>query len=352
MKVSIGILAHNEASSIRRTLQSLLQQSLFQSFQMTPNTPPIELEIIGVPNGCSDNTAAIMHDTLSHIAPSAADHTLTWKICELPQPGKPNAWNHYVHEFSSRNADYLILMDADIWFPDRHTLSAMVHFLMQEKQVWVAVDRPVKDVVLKANKTVVEHLSNFVSELSGSGGTVWLCGQLYCARADILRQIYMPAALTAEDGFLYQMVTTNCLTTPSQAYRIARVPDALHVFEAYTHPRQLLRHERWLVVTNITNTLIFEHLQRCLTQTATAHTASALFREWDEKSPHWVTKLIQAERLKQSGWLSPPEFLMRRFVNLRNKSLIKACCLLPVAIVAMLVDLLALYAANRQLSKI
>lgn len=350
MKVSIGILAHNEAAGIHKTLESLLQQSIFDP--RTEGEATVEVEIIGVPNGCYDETPQVMRDSLTSLVPAEQHPAVTWQICELTQPGKPNAWNHYVHEFSQPDADYLILMDADIWFPDRHTLISMVNVLEQNAHVWVSVDRPVKDVLLKQNKNLAEHLSSFVSELSGSGGAVWLCGQLYCARASVLRQIYMPSELTADDSFLYQMVTTNCLTTQPQRDRIALAPNALHVFEAYTHPRQLLKHERWLVVANITNSLIFEHSQQYLGQSAPECSASTLFREWDQHNPRWVAKLIQAERSKQSGWLSPPEFLVRRFVNLRNKPLIKAVFLLPLAIVAMFVDLVALYAANRKLSKV
>ncbi|MBE9030415.1 glycosyltransferase [filamentous cyanobacterium LEGE 11480] len=347
MKVSIGILAHNEATTIRKTLESLLQQTIFQ-----PGERSLELEIVGVPNGCRDNTAEVMRRTFAGIINPVDYPQVTWKICELAQPGKPNAWNHYVHELADPQADYMFLMDADIWFPEPYTLGSMLNVLEQDPYIWVAVDRPVKDVVLKQNKNLIDHLSSFVSELSGSGGAVWLCGQLYCARASILRQIYMPSELTADDGFLYQMVTTNCLTTPIQRDRIARAPDALHVFEAYTHPRQLLKHERWLVVANITNTLIFEHLHTALKQLPSDRSASSLFREWDQQNPRWVANLIHAERTKQSGWLSPPEYLVRRFINLHNKPLIKMILLFPLAFVAMCVDLLALCAANRELSKV
>ncbi|NJN48604.1 MAG: hypothetical protein HC805_00785 [Alkalinema sp. RL_2_19] len=113
-----------------------------------------------------------------------------------------------------------------------------------------------------------------------------------------------------------------------------------------TDPKQLLKHERWLVIANITNTLIFEHLHRSLKQVSDPQAAAMLFRQWDQQDPHWVSNLIQAER-KQSGWLSPPEFLVRRFINLQRKPWFKVILLLPFAVAAMMMDLFALCAANR-----
>jgi glycosyltransferase involved in cell wall biosynthesis len=341
MKISIGILAHNEAASIHITLESLFQQSLFQSDQH-------QIEVICVPNGCSDETAIVSGQILTRLMKQYAPRNTQWKICELTQPGKPNAWNHYVHNFSDPDADYLVLMDADIWFAQLETLDRMVGLLDREPEVWVAVDQPIKDVVLKKNKNPIEHLSTFVSELSGSNNAVWLCGQLYCTRASVLRKIYFPLELTADDGFLYEMITTEGLTTECQPHRIARAPMASHVFEAYTNPRQLIRHERWLVVTNITTALIYERVKN----TPEVHSVAQLFRTWDQQTPNWVSHLLREKRAAQSGWMSPPAFLGRRFTNLRYKSFGKAVLLFPLAIVAMTVDLMTLYTANQELSKV
>jgi hypothetical protein len=355
MKVSIGILAHNEEKTLRKTLDSLFQQSLLQ-----PGDQPLEIEIICVPNGCHDRTGEVAREIFTELAQTnevielaegQCRKKVTWQVCELAQPGKPNAWNHYVHQFADPNSDYIMLMDADIWFDQTQTLTLLVDFLEQHPEVRVAVDQPIKDVILKTHKNLLEHLSTFVSELSGSGGAAWLCGQLYCARADILRKIYMPAELSVDDGFLYQMVTTDCLTMPSQPDLIAKVPAASHVFEAYINPRQLIKHERWLVVSNITNDLIFEHVNQNHLPALDPTPSSNLFRHWDQQNPHWVKHLIQEKLTSQVGWISPPAFLGRRFMNLRRQPLFKALTLLPLAIAALCVDLITLYAANRQLTK-
>ena len=350
MIISIGILAHNEAASIHKTLESLFQQSLFKNQNHT-------IEIICVPNGCSDRTADRSREVLTQLVSPDLSSTVTWDVCELAQPGKPNALNHYVHQFSDRQADYLILMDADIWFEQEKTLESLVDLLERESHVWVSVDQPIKDVISKPNKNLIEHLSTFVSELSGSNNAVWLCGQLYCARAGVLRNIYMPTELSAEDSFLYQMVTTDGLKTEPRPDRIARAPQASHVFETYTNPQQLIKHERWLIIANITNSLIFEHVQKAVKDMQSMpsqelYSASTLFRTWDQQNPRWVTQLLQKKLIAQSGWISPPAFLARRFTNLRYKSLWKALLLLPLATMALGIDLITLYTANQELSKV
>jgi Glycosyl transferase family 2 len=347
MKISIGMLAYNEASGIRDTLESFLQQSIFRS-----TDPAYEIEIIAVPNGCRDQTAAIMRETFDRLINPIDYPQVSWQVHELARPGKSNAWNHYVHQFSDPQAEYFFLVDADILFPDHHTLLPLLNLLEQDPTVDVAVDQPVKDVVLKPRKNLIDHLSTVISQLSGSSGAAWLCGQLYCVRAAALRQIYIPAELPAQDAFLYEMLTTQCLTTPQQRDRIARVPDTLHIFEAYTHPQKLLKHERLMLIAKITNALVFEQLHGVLHQATDRQSAAALCREWDQKNPQWVKHLIRTKRRNQSGWLVPSAFWRRRFINLGNKPLFKQLWLFPLAIGAMLVDLFVLYDANRELAKI
>jgi Glycosyl transferase family 2 len=347
MKISIGMLAYNEASGIRQTLESFLHQSIFRSAARG-----FEIEIIAVPNGCRDNTAEIMRQTLGQIVNPTDYPGVSWQVHELTRPGKSNAWNHFVHEFSDPKADYFFLVDADILFPDHHTLLPLLELLEREPQVGVAVDQPIKDVVLKSHKNLIEHLSSFVSQLSGSSGAAWLCGQLYCVRAELLRQIYIPAELPAQDAFLYEMLTTNCLTAPQRRDRIARVPDTLHIFEAYVHPQKLLKHERLMLVAKITNAVVFEHLQGALRQMPNRQSAAALCREWDQQNPQWVKNLIRTKRRNQAGWFVPSAFWQRRFADLPNKSLFKRIFLFPLALLAMGVDLFVLYSANRELSKV
>ncbi|MGQ4648012.1 glycosyltransferase [Lyngbya aestuarii] len=341
LKISIGILAYNESSSIGSALRSLLQQSLFQK----PD-PNIVIEIVVVPNGCTDDTAAFASLTLKELVTESANSNVRWQVCEVEQPGKPNAWNLYVHQFSDTTADYLFLMDADIKFLDPDTLRSMIDTLESTPDAWISVDKPVKDVALKEKKNLIEKLSVSVSGLSGSGGAAWICGQLYCGRASVLRRIYLPSGLSADDSFLYTMVVTDCLTSPDVFERVVLAKSASHIFEAYTNLNHLLRHEQWLVVSNIINSFVYDYLRAGCNET---QDVTLLIKEKNDQDPLWVSQIIQTMVSKKGWWLIPPELLFRRFKNLRHKPPQKVLFLIPLAVTAFFVDLLILLKANRQL---
>jgi cellulose synthase/poly-beta-1,6-N-acetylglucosamine synthase-like glycosyltransferase len=62
-------------------------------------------------NGCTDRTPEVARE----FAANLAEH-VSFRVVELPEPGKSRTWNRFVHELSDPNTDYLILMDADIVF--------------------------------------------------------------------------------------------------------------------------------------------------------------------------------------------------------------------------------------------
>ena len=238
MKISIGILAYNESESICLTLQSLFEQSLF-----TDPDSQTAIEIVVVPNGCSDNTAEVARNLLAALIQRSAHPQLYSSVAEVAQAGKSNAWNQYVHNFSDPTADYMFLMDADIQFLEIHTLRNTLDTLEQNPAAQIAVDTPTKDIVSKPNKNPLEHLSVLVSASALNNYEVWICGQFYCGRAAVLRQIWMPRGIVLEDGFLTMMIRNSNFTSVPILDRIVRTPNASHSFEALTDPQRLLRHE-------------------------------------------------------------------------------------------------------------
>lgn len=340
MKICIGILAYNEADGITETIQSLLKQSIFQ-----PPYPDWTIEIIVVPNGCTDDTADVACQALTKLSSSIPDTYLNWQICEISKAGKPNAWNCFVHNFSDLTADYLVMMDADIQFLEAHTLDSLVRSLENDPEAQVAVDTLVKDVALKSSKSLIERLSLSVSKVSGAD-SVWISGQLYCGRGALLRRIWMPAGIEVEDGFLWKMVVTNCLTTPEIPQRVIRAAPAAHVFEAYTNIKRLLRHEQWLISANVINDFIFTDLS---TINDAKQDAGSLIKLRNEKDPYWVDRLIQAKVGQKGWWLIPRDLLLRRFQSLRYANAPKRLLLLLVSILAFGADLIVCIQVNSAL---
>lgn len=344
--VSIGVLAYNEPILIGKALNSLLQQSLF--FQ---DESKFELEIVVVPNGCTDQTESIAHTTLQALIKAPNHPHLSWKVCALAQAGKSNAWNTYVHQLCSVEAKYLFLMDADIEFLEQDTLLSMIDLLERTPDAWVSVDKPIKDVALKTSKTLMERLSVLVSGLSGGKaseeGPAWLCGQLYCARAAVLQKLWLPTQLPTQDAFLYTMIATNGLLTVKETHRVLLAKSASHCFEAYTQLARLLRHEKWLILGSAVNDLIYSNL---VAEGIPPEGAGFLIKRRNEEDPDWLSKHVQAV-VAERRWLIPPFILLRRFNSLRYQSPIKFILLFPLVVAAFLADALLAFQTNLELHK-
>ena len=98
MHVTIGILAHNEATGIGATLHSLFQQSVFVEGQC--QVLSAHYEVLVVPNGCSDNTAEVASAVLRELCSKRPEATCSYRVEEIDRPGKSNAWNELVHTFA------------------------------------------------------------------------------------------------------------------------------------------------------------------------------------------------------------------------------------------------------------
>ena len=347
MKVSIGILAYNESAIIETTLQSLFKQSLFQF-----SKSDMAIEIVVVPNGCTDNTADVARVNLTKWINDSSLTQVSCKVCEIEQAGLANAWNQYIHTFSDPEADYLIVMSADIKFLDSQTLHSMIQLLETRPEAWVSVDKRIKDITLKKKKSLIERLSIAVSELSGSnpveGGPAWISGQLSCTRAKVLRQVWLPTTLPTDDAFLYVMITTDRLTSSKNINRVLLAPSASHSFEAYLDLGRLLRHEKWLIFGQAINEILYADL---LEYTNQQQSVGNLIKQRNDQNPLWLNQLI-TKKVKQGGWWLIPRFiLIRRFQSLRYKSILRAILLFPLATLAFMIDLLLAVQANWELHR-
>ncbi|HEY9611936.1 glycosyltransferase family 2 protein [Allocoleopsis sp.] len=343
--ISIGILAYNESAVISTTLNSLLQQSLFSE----PN-PDMVIEIVVVPNGCKDDTAAISRATLAELIKPSLHTNVNWRVCEVEQAGLANAWNLYIHEFSDPQADYLFVMSADIQLLDPQTLRSMVQILETRPEAWVSVDKRIKDVSLKEKKSLMEQLSTLVSGLSGSkaveGSAAWISGQLSCTRAKVLRRIWMPTTLPTDDAFLYTMIVTDFLKAPEEPNRVILASSASHVFEAYTDMNRLLRHEKWLIFGQAVNELLYADL---LENSKEQQDITLLIKQRNERDPFWLNKLVQTAINEKGGWLIPNFILIRRFQSLFYKPIYKAILLFPLAFAAFILDAILAFQVNLEL---
>jgi glycosyltransferase involved in cell wall biosynthesis len=341
MIISIGILAWNEAECIGGTIRSLLEQSLIQTLQSSNDW---RVEVIVVPNGCTDDTAAQAVATLDPGAQSLPDGVLTWRVESVAEPGKVNAWNLFVHRFSHPQADYVFLMDADIRLGHPDTLQNMVNALEQNAHASVAVDVPRKHIAAKKWKSLADRISLAISGIT-QAAPGQLTGQLYCARGPLLRCVHMPLGLLVEDGFLKQMLCTDLLRQPCDNSRVICAPDATHVFEAYTGLNDIFLNQRRQQIGHA----VYTYLRDYLRERVGEKNAGEIIAENNARDPDWFRALIQ-ERMRQSGlWVMYPGAFSVRWRRLRNLSTRQALVRVPIAMAAFLLDIPVLIAANHRL---
>ncbi len=340
MLVTVGVLAWNESEVIGSTLRSLLEQSLVRELAGSAH----RLEVVVVPNGCSDHTAEVAAEALSAGAAALPADRFVWRVHTLAEPGKANAWNQFVHRFSDPAADYVFLMDADIRFTHPDTLKNMLLVLEQTPHAGIATDLPQKHVLFKTHKTIFDRISLAIGQMT-QAAPAQLTGQLYGARGPLLRRIHMPAGLIAEDGFVKHMVCTNLFTQPADNLRIVRAPNASHVFESYTRIVDIFNNQRRQQIAHA----IYSYLRDYIRPRVGERDAGQIIAEDNLRDPDWFRALI-GERVKQGGaWVMYPGAFAVRFKRLRNLSPLRALLKLPVAMAAFLMDVVILVAANRRL---
>lgn len=347
--LSIGLLAHNEAGVIERTIASLARQTILADPAHRAALGLDAVEVLVVPNGCSDDTAAVAGRALAALpAGVAAD------VRVLKNPGKADAWNRFVHDLSRPNATLLALMDADIEFGTVDVLERLVRRLGENPRCEVASDRAVKDYRGR-HLSAFDRLSRRVSAQGRSegggesnGGDVGgLCGQLYCGRAAALRRIWLPVGLPVEDGFLAAMLVSDGFTRLPAGGAIVGVPEAWHWYEPITSPAAFIRHEARIIVGSVINAQLFA----LMWEAGKKGHAGDDVRRRNAADPRWVEALCEEMRRERGRWMVPPSFVWWRLEPLRRLPPRRWLARAPVAVAAALASLPAVLRANAVLRR-
>ena len=346
--VSVAIFAWNEERGLNATLQSLLGQSLFGALHAAGEC----CEVICVANGCTDHTAEVAGGLfLALKASHPHKDSLSLRVANIPERGKLNAWNQYVHQLSARSASVLFMMDADILIHRLETMANMLATLRSDPEATVAVDVPRKHVAQKSSKSLADRLSLSTSRMTLAADGQ-LCGQLYCIRAEAARRIYLPKDLAAcEDGLIKAFVCTDFFQHAAWPRRTRVAPDAEHTFEAYTTPRAILKNQkRQIMGQTIVHVLVDRYLSKL--PVSQRQDLAGLIREKDATDPAWLKRLIR-EHIQNTPrcWRLYPDLLTNRFARLAKLRPRQRLACLPAALAASCATLAASVLAYRSLKQ-
>jgi glycosyltransferase involved in cell wall biosynthesis len=287
--LSIGIMAWNEETAIVPMLASLFEQTIFAHLAARGE----RCEVVCLANGCTDQTVAVADRIFARVAREhPARRGLTARVADITQPGRNNAWNRFVHEFAARETRFICLMDADIVFNRPDTIELVLRALERDPQLGGASDTPVKNVADRARPTLRERLSLATSAMTGTiDGR--LNGMLYCLRADVARNLYLPRDVLAnDDGFFKAAICTHFFQTPLDPRRVVSVREATHLYEPYLAVRDVLKNQKRQMIGQATVHVIIEHL---MTRPAPERASlAATLRRLEAQDPDWLKKLIAA----------------------------------------------------------
>lgn len=342
--VTLGILAHDEATTITALLDSLFKQSIFDETVRSKNA--YQYHVIIVPNGCSDNTAQIAQDALQrHFVTSSAK--FSYQVDALEQGGKSNAWNYLIHQCSPQNTDFYVLIDADIAFNQDNTILNSLQALQNNAEAQVAVDRRIKRFSASQQHSILAKVSS-QSSAAFDWATPQISGQFYVARGAALRAVTMPIGLSVEDGFLGAMIITDNFRNVVNWKKIILAPDASHYYDAETSLQSIISHEVRVTIGTVHNCFLGWDYLSYFTAPQGAG-AGALIAELNQQTPHWYAGFINNTIRSRGWWVLPRNMTFRRFANLKNLSFLKKIAKFPLACIAFVFDLIVFFKANQKL---
>src|SRR5690606_37196896 len=146
-----------------------------------------ETKVFVLANGCTDATVSTATEGINLAPPTLK---VIFYVLDLPFSGKSRTWNFFVHSVCEKDpCDIAIFIDADIRIRGSDTLQKMLSNL-SSGLASVINSKPVKDIDIKK-----EHLSFSQKIIASSGGSFTdykstICGQLYAAKFNTIKNIY------------------------------------------------------------------------------------------------------------------------------------------------------------------
>jgi len=255
--ISIAVRAWNEEKAIRRTLESLFQQSLFEEL----NKRGEHCEVLCVPNGCTDRTAETASAVFAEqetLHPFAG--AFTCRVDEVKDAGRTTPGTCSSIPFHIRVEIPLLDGLGHRFQPARNAVQYVCRAV--ERSLCLHLQRsPDQRHPFQTQKSWRDRISLATSEMTGTiQGQI--TGQLYCIRADVVRRIYLPKDLGApDDGFIKAVVCTNFFSEGLDPKRIVLAENAAHVYEAYTSVAEVLNNQKRQMIGQTIVHVLIEYLK-------------------------------------------------------------------------------------------
>jgi glycosyltransferase involved in cell wall biosynthesis len=336
LKISVGVVAWNEESSIVLALESILKQSIFRNAQRFG----CETELIVIANGCTDRTVEVTADFFEKARrefPEGGPVRLRLEM--VPEAGFANAWNLLAHTYSRPDADFIYFVNADIVMNQDSAFEWMLNELQKNSGMQVVSPVGLKHIEAAKCKSLCDRLNLMVTRFTEKNQTAQVRGHCFCARVAAMRSVWLPKRFPgAVDGVFKRMIVSNMASTQDKPSRIGLANNAEYTFEAYRTFRDIyFRRVRLFVGQTFIETLM-DHLKALRAEQPKLNLAAYL-RARDETDPSWLHRLVQLNiRVKGLYATMPSPWFRFRFWKNPKIGTVKKLGMLPVAVIAFIFD--------------
>jgi len=233
-------------------------------------------------------------------------------VVDLPQGGKSRTWNTFVHSLCPADSDYMLFCDADIRIPKNDIVDNMLALFGNAPELLVVNSWPRKDTDLEPKS--MGFMAKIITAAGGSltSYKTTICGQLYMAKADAIRDIHMPIGLPVEDGFLKAMLLTKLFSGGENINGITGSEQVWHSYESITGLFELLNHQVRIVIGSAINLMLFNVIRRYKGD----HSAAVNLLEQSAREESWLSNHIKAELPTMPYGYVPFHFIVKRLESL------------------------------------
>jgi len=333
MRLTVAIIARNEAANIGRTIASLAGQDLL-------GMSGISTDLIVLANGCTDDTIGVARQAVDRWLEGRLRHAV---LVDTPVGGKSRAWNRVVHELAAPDTDLFLFLDADIELSGPRVCRELVEQLLHDGHAVACTGRPLKRIARKQRKSLAEKMSLEVSEANRVDRAI--NGSLYCAYASALAPIWLPEPTPGEDGFLNAMIQTRGFSAPADRNLVTQLDEVTHYYEPAPLNR-ILAHEQRMVVGTAVNIWLFEYLM----DLRSSEPLGPLIGRRNAEEPGWVGKVVR-QRTGSRAWVVPRSLLFWRLPAVDVRRPVTSLRRVPVGLAATAFSLVVALFANGRLKQ-
>jgi hypothetical protein len=332
-------MACNASDPIRPMLESLLRQDLFERLWSRHE----QCEIVVVAHGCTDQTAAVAHEVFDQLVRTHEwAEAITVRVVELPENGRSNAWNRFVHEFSSLEARFLCVMEPDITFHQRNTVSTLLTALERRAYANVVSGHACPDALFKPRPTLKDRLVLAKAKLlAATRGQI--SSQLYCLRAHVARRIFLPRSLGTAEPLIRELICTELLTRAPDPARVSTVVQVSHLAATDATRSTPFAQQREIMALATTHTLLDYLRTRPRSE---RRDLMETLRQLETCDSEWLQKLVRQRIRSRRFWALFPGSLTFRLRRLWHRTNLRSWALLPASMGDFPVTLQAAWTAH------